>query len=137
MTIAMKRQSQTEIDFLTAVLSMEEPEDLKLIESTGEALAILEELKEYDDFVPSLLNPKKLADVWNYCIGKLKEDRTQQEDDAIAELNPDCLRFRNMYPDGSSAFFDLEQLKYDLLHAGYDEVHREIILKALTSYVNL
>lgn len=87
--------------------------------------------------IPEDMSAEILAYYWNDTLENMKADKAAEikaKDDQIAAMHPEYLRFRNAYEDGSSAFFDPDQLTHDLIRTGYDEAHREIIAKALTAY---
>ena len=111
-------------------------EDLKPM-TAKEALRNLMEWYKCGVEIPEDMTAEILAYYWNDFI-ETKEARKAAEieaqDNLIAEQHPDCLRFRGAYEDGSSAFFDPDQLTHDLIRTGYDEIHREIIAKALMAY---
>lgn len=90
--------------------------------------------------IPEDMTPEILAYYWNEELKELaaeKAAKIEAQDDQIATMNPDCLRFRKAYEDGSSAFFDPDQLTHDLIRTGYDETHREIIAKAMMAYLKV
>ena len=88
--------------------------------------------------IPEDMTPEILSYYWNDFLetrAAREAAKIEAQDDQIAAMNPDCLRFRKAYEDGSSAFFDPDQLIHDLQRTGYDDVHREIIAKALMEYL--
>lgn len=129
-----------EIAFVFDVLEHEDIESLYTIDTLSEAADQSEGYASAwgDELPEGLTDPETMMMVWNYCIEELRkaaeQKKIQQQDDQIAAMNPDCLRFRNAYEDGSSAFFDPDQLIHDLQRTGYDEIHREIIAKAMMAY---
>lgn len=141
MTTKMHDALINEIAFIFDVLEHEDIRSLELINTIDEAKAQVEGyMGDYNEDLPEgLTDPETMMMVWNYCIEKLRKEaedrRIQEEDDRFAQLLPNTIRFRKAFEDGSSCFFDPDQLSYDLMRTGYDEIHREIIAKALTAYV--
>lgn len=102
-----------------------------------EALRTLMEWYKCGVNIPEDMTAEILSYIWNECIENDKEAKAAgiaAMDEEIAARYPNDLRFRKAYEDGSSAFFDPDQLSMDLQRTGYDEVHREIIAKALMAY---
>jgi len=117
---------------------MEYPSDELVPMTVEEAEVNLAEYRKCGIDIPEQMTAEILSYIWNTMLQDVEEEKAagiQAMDDETAARFPDYLRFRKSYEDGSSAFFDPDQLSADLMRAGYDEVHREIIAKALMAYV--
>ena len=122
--------------FVTEIIDHDCSGDLQPITAKEALKTMMEWFKEGVE-MPEDLTPEILAYYWNDALESMESKKAmkiQEDDDKIAAMNPDCLRFQKAYEDGTSAFFDPDQLTYDLQRTGYDEVHREIIAKALMAY---
>ena len=112
------------------------PDELKPM-TPKEALRTMMEWYKDGVEIPEDMSAEILAYYWNDALESMKAEKAAEikaRDDQIAAMHPECLRFKNAYEDGSSAFFDPDQLTNDLIRTGYDEAHREIIAKALVAY---
>ena len=139
MTTTMKNALVKEIAAIEDWLQFDNGEELTAFSSLDEAKVQIEGMKDgMEDFPAALCDPEVMLMCWNYVVEQkkamLEKARIEKQDDEIAKMNPDCLRFRKTYEDGSSAFIDPEQLYRDLLKTGYDAEHRIIILDALMAY---
>lgn len=136
----MKSFFPNEVAFMEDHLAFADSSSLELLNSLDEAQVQIDGMvADYGTDLPEMLKqPEIMLAVFNQVareeIERSKQMKIQEQDDQIAAMNPDCIRFRKAYEDGSSAFFDPDQLTHDLIRTGYDEVHREIIAKALIAY---
>ena len=141
MTTAIIEALREEIDFLHGILEYSDDQELVELETMDEARQqSIDYMNDYAPDLPgALMDPENMMMAWNAAVRQEKTLRhkrqLEKQDDEIARMNPDCLRFRAAYEDGTSAFFDPDQLTHDLIRTGYDEVHREIIAKALMAYM--
>lgn len=139
MTTTMINILTKEIAAIEDWLQFDDGEELTTFESLEEAKVQIEGMQnDFEEFPETLSDPEIMLICWNYVVDQkkalLEKKRIEQQDDQIAAQNPDCLRFRKAYDDGSSAFFDPDQLSHDLQRTGYDAIHRAIIAKALVTY---
>jgi len=139
MTSTMIKILTKEIAAIEDWLQFDDGEELTTFDSLDDAKSQIDGMKaDMEDFPETLSDPEIMLLCWNYVVEQkkatLEQKRIEKQDDEIAFMNPDCLRFRKVYDDGSSAFFDTDQLYRDLLKAGYDAQHRIIILDALNNY---
>lgn len=122
--------------FVTEIIDHDDRGDLQPMTAKEALRTMMEWFKEGVE-IPEDMTPEILAYYWNDALeneAAEKAAKIEAQDDQIAAMNPDYLRFRKAYEDGSSAFFDPDQLIHDLQRTGYDETHHEIIAKALTAY---
>ena len=118
--------------FVTTIMDQDDRGDLQPI-TAKEALRTMMEWYKDGVEIPEDMTAEILAYYWNDALEN-KAAGVAALDEEIAARYPNDLRFRKAYKDGSSAFFDPDQLSHDLQRTGYDEVHREIIAKALVEY---
>ena len=141
MTTTMIEALREEIDFISGIIEYSDDQDLVELKSIDDAkVQSTEFINDYAPDIPgSLADPEVMMMAWNAAVREEKAIRRhrkiEQEDEENAKRFPESLRFKAAYEDGSSCFFDPDQLSHDLCRVGYDEVHREIITKALTAYM--
>ena len=141
MTTAIIEALREEIDFLHSILEYSDDQELVELETMNEARQqSIDYMNDYAPDLPgALMDPENMMMAWNAAVREEKAIRRrrkiEQEDEENAKRFPDDLRFKAAYEDGSSCFFNPDQLSHDLCRVGYDEVHREIIAKALTAYL--
>lgn len=141
MTTAIIEALKEEIAFISSILEYSDEQELVELVTMDEAKQqAADYINSYAPDIPgSLADPETMMMAWNAAVRQEKTLRhkrqLEKQDDEIARMNPDCLRFRAAYEDGTSAFFDPDQLTHDLIRTGYDEVHWEIIAKALMAYL--
>ena len=141
MTTTMIEALKEEIAFISSILEHSDEQELVELVTMDEAKQqAADYIYSYAPDIPgSLADPETMMMAWNAAVREEKTIRRhrkiEQEDEENAKRFPDSLRFKAAYEDGSSCFFDPDQLSHDLCRVGYDEVHREIIAKALMAYL--
>lgn len=122
--------------FVTEIIDRDDRGDLQPMTAKEALHTMMEWFKDGVD-IPEDMTAEILAYYWNDCLENeesRKAAEIEAKDDQFEAMHPGMLRFRKAYEDGSSCFFDPDQLSSDLQRTRYDEVHREIIAKALIAY---